>query len=231
MVNRATWIKNKRREAEERYDTLWAPLYDEKWGVYENATHERFIHKFLSLLPSKSTILDAACGTGRYFPFVLEAGHTILGIDQSQAMLSRASEKFPAVQLQKLGLQEIHYEELFEGAICMDAMEFVFPEDWPRVLGNFRRALKQQGFLYFTVEIAAEDEIEQAYRRGQELGFPIVFGEWADEEGYHYYPSMQQVKRWLRAASLALIEEAEGDGYHHFIVRKAPANETGREQG
>jgi hypothetical protein len=55
-MNRSDWLKEKRREAEERYDTLWAPLYGEKWGVYSNATHQQFIQKFLSLLPQPSTI-------------------------------------------------------------------------------------------------------------------------------------------------------------------------------
>ena len=220
-MDRSDWIKGMRHEAEERYDTLWAPLYGEKWGRSANATHQIFVGKMLSLLPPDSTILDAACGAGRYFPVLLEAGHTVVGIDQSQGMLSRAREKFPAVQLEQLGLQEIYFEELFDGAICMDAMEHIFPEDWPRVLGNFRHALKPGGCLYFTVEIAGQAEIEDAFRRGRDLGLPIVYGEWADGDVYHYYPEMQEVRDWLQAEGLALIEEAEGDGYQHFVVRKA----------
>ena len=221
-MDRSSWLQERRREAEERYDTLWAPFYDEKWGVYPNASHLQFIRKFLGHLAEPGRVLDAACGAGRYTPMLLEEGHIVLGIDQSQGMLSSARSKFPGVQLEKVGLQEMPYREAFDGAICMDAMEHISPEDWPIVLVNFHRALKPGGYLYFTVEIAAEDEIQEAWVRGQELGLPIVQGEWPDQDDvYHYYPSMQQVREWIRQAGLDLLEEGEGDGYHHFVVRKA----------
>lgn len=220
-MDRSDWIIEQRREAEKRYDTLWAPLYGEKWGVYSNSTHQQFIRKFLSLLPPHSTILDAACGAGRYMSMLVEKGHTVVGVDQSQGMLSRARARFPTVQIEKVGLQEMFYHEVFDGAICMDAMEHVFPEDWIRVLSNLHRALKPQGYLYFTVEIADAIEIEEAFIRGQRLGLPIVYGEWADGEVYHYYPAIERVREWLEQAGFDLMEEGEGDGYHHFVSRKA----------
>jgi ubiquinone/menaquinone biosynthesis C-methylase UbiE len=221
MMNRPNWLKALRRETEEHYDTLWAPLYAEKWGIYSNTSHLQFLQKFISLLPQPCTILDAACGAGRYLSMLLEKSRAVIGIDQSKGMLSRAREKFPTVQFEKTGLQEMHFQQAFDGAICMDAMENVFPEDWPLVLRNFYRALKPQGVLYFTVEVAAEEEIEQAFVRGQKAGFPIVFGEWPDQEGYHFYPSIQQVREWIGQAGFNLLEDGEGDDYHHFILRKA----------
>jgi 2-polyprenyl-3-methyl-5-hydroxy-6-metoxy-1,4-benzoquinol methylase len=221
-MDRNDWIKERRREAEERYDTLWAPLYDEKWGVYSNATHQQFLQKFLRLLPQPSTILDAACGAGRYMPMLLDKGHAVVGIDQAQGMLARARAKFPTVHMEKMGLQEMSYSEMFEGVICMDALEHVCPEDWPLILHNFHRALKSQGYLYFTVEIAAEHDLEMAFQQGQDMGLPIVYGEWPDNDDvYHYYPSISQVKEWLQQTRFELVEESEGDGYHHFVTRKA----------
>ena len=135
-------------------------------------------------------------------------------------MLSRAKAKFPNVQLEKVGLQEMPYHQAFDGVICIDAMEHIFPEDWPLVLGNFYRALKPKGYLYFTVEIAGKDEIEQAFIRGQQSGLPVVYGEWADQDDvYHYYPSLQQVRDWIRQAGLDLLEVGKGDGYQHFVIR------------
>jgi SAM-dependent methyltransferase len=225
-MDRSDWLKDKRREAEERYDMLWAPLYGEKWGVYSNATHQQFIQKFLSLLPQPSAILDAACGAGRYVSLLLEKGHTVVGIDQSQGMLARTKAQFPNVQVEKVGLQEIPYQAAFEGVICMDAMEHIFPEDWPLVLSNFHRALKPHGYLYVTVEMADANEIEKAFIQGQHAGLPVVYGEWADEAVYHYYPSLQQVREWIQQAWLDLLEDGDGDGYHHFVIRKTSLETT-----
>ena len=215
-----------RRDCEEQYDTRWAPLYGEKWGLYSNTTHQQFIQEFLSLLPQRSMILDAACGAGRYLPYLLEKEHSIIGIDQSQSMLVRAKAKFPGIQLEKVGLQEIAYHEVFDGAICMDAMENICPEDWPLVLSNFHRALKQHGCLYFTVETietaADENEIKQVFKKAQEAGLPVVYGEWPDEGVYHYHPTNQLVKEWVQQAGFEILKEGNGEiWYYHILVRKA----------
>jgi SAM-dependent methyltransferase len=220
QMDRRTWRKEKRRLAEARYDTLHSPTYDEDWGVTISATHERFLHHFLALCPLQALILDAACGTGKYWPMILDSGRKIVGIDQSQGMLNRARAKFPEMPIKKVGLQEMDYRSAFDGAICVDAMEFVFPEDWPLVLDNFRQALKPGSYLYLTVEMADEHEIERDFAAGQRLGLPLVYGESADENGYHYYPEIEQVEIWLALAHLRLIDKATGDEYHHFLVQK-----------
>jgi 2-polyprenyl-3-methyl-5-hydroxy-6-metoxy-1,4-benzoquinol methylase len=128
-MDRNSWLKQQRQHTEYGYDQIWAPLYNEKWGTYDNASHQQFIQKFLSLLPQSSTILDAACGAGRYMPALLEKGHAVTGIDQAQGMLDQTQAKFPTVQLEKMGLQEMSYQDMFDGIICMDALEHVCPED------------------------------------------------------------------------------------------------------
>jgi cyclopropane fatty-acyl-phospholipid synthase-like methyltransferase len=151
---------------------------------------------------------------------LLEKSYAVLGIDQAQGMLDSAKRRFPTVQWEKMGLQEMSFVEMFDGAICMDAMEHVCPEDWPLILHNFHRALKPQGTFYFTVEIANPDEVDAAFHSAQQMGLPVVHGEWVNDEVYHYYPTMEQVREWSGQAGFDLIEEDEGDGYHHFIVRK-----------
>jgi hypothetical protein len=52
-------------------------------------------------------------------------------------------------------------------------------------------------------------------------GLPIAEVELAHEEGYHYYPPIEQVRSWVEAAHFAILDEAVGDDYHHFLTRKA----------
>jgi SAM-dependent methyltransferase len=221
-MDRATWLQEKRRSAIERMDILFAPTYDELWGAIA-PTHERFFKRFLDLCPPHGLILDAACGTGKYWPLILASGRSVLGIDQSRGMLACAQVKFPQVPVEQVGLQELCYREAFDGAACMDAMEFVFPEDWPLVLDNLHRALRPGGYLYFTVELAALEEIENDYAAGLRLGLPVVYGESAHAPGYHYYPRIDQVKQWVQRARFRLIDETAGDEYHHFLVQKHEA--------
>ena len=226
-MNRPDWLIKRRRIIAERYDRLWAPIYDENWGATIDPLHQRFVTQLANACPKTGSILDAACGTGKYWPILLTSARRFTGIDQSQAMLDRATRKYPQVRVKKFGLQEIHYQEAFDLILCIDAMEMVFPEDWPLVLGNFLRALKPSGSLYFTVEIADPAVIEHDYQSSIDQGLPVVIGESVigsgdgeDEGGYHYYPSMEQVHKWLLEAGFVIKEEAEADDYHHFWVKK-----------
>jgi len=222
-MDRITWLREMRRDCEEQYDRE-STLYDEQGGVYSNITHQQFIQEFLSFLPPNSRVLDAPCGTGRYLPFLLEKGHSLVGIDQSHGMLERAKIKFPTVQFEKMGLQEMAFQEVFEGAICMDAMENVPPEDWPLVLNNFHRALKPHSYFYFTAETlenANALEIQQAFERAQQAGLPVVYGEYPDEEVYHYHPTTQQVREWTQQAGFEILKDGDGEiWYYHILVRK-----------
>jgi cyclopropane fatty-acyl-phospholipid synthase-like methyltransferase len=228
-MDRAAWLKAQRQKAEEQEDTIYAPIYDEKWGGIE-PTHRQWFNRFLGLCPPHGHLLDAACGTGKYWPLILASGRTVFGIDQSQGMLARAGAKFPEVPSAKVGLQEMRYREAFDGAVCIDALEVVCPEDWSRVLTNLYHALKPTGYVYFTVEIAAEQDLENAFADGQRAGLPLVYGEWAQESGYHeewaqegfyhYYPTIAQVKEWVQQAQFLLLDDTAGEEYHHFLVQK-----------
>jgi SAM-dependent methyltransferase len=202
-------------------DALFAPVYDRYWGEI-NPSHRQLVTRFLALGPPAPRLLDAPCGTGKYWPLLLNAGCTVFGVDQSAGMLRRAEEKFPEVHVEKLGLQELTCENEFDGVLCIDAMENVFPDDWPPVLANFHRCLKQAGLLYLTVELPPDD-VKEVFRASVGAGMPVVEGEYVKEGGYHYYPRKEQVRLWLASAGFDPVEEALGDGYHHFLMRRRQA--------
>jgi SAM-dependent methyltransferase len=208
---------------------------------------KQFIEKLLGRLRPHSAILDAACGAGRYEEMLLEAGHRVLGIDQSGQMLARArevypQERFPGLRYERIGLQEMDFLAEFDGTICIDTLEHIFPEDWPGVLARFQKALKPGGALYVTVEITDESTVREAYERARAQGLPVVYGEIADEieaaydqiaaldwqavdgelaglAAYHYYPPLEQVRLWFAQAGLEIVEEGTGDEYTHLLAK------------
>ena len=95
-MDRQTWLRERRQTAEERHDTIHAFTYDEHYGEI-GPTHRRFVADLLERCPPGGTVLDAACGTGKYFAMVLDAGRRVVGTDQSTGMLARARARFPAV--------------------------------------------------------------------------------------------------------------------------------------
>jgi SAM-dependent methyltransferase len=208
----------------EREEDALAPVFDERWGDIED-THRVFVERFLSKLPPDGSVLDAACGTGKYSGIVIATGRSALGVDHA-AYLALAGAKFPQVSTEKRHLQELPYRKEFDGVMCIDAMEMIPPEDWPLVLGRFRRALRPGGCLYLTVELHAEDQVRALNDEARLRGLPVVEGEvlW-EESGYHHYPAMERVRRWLEEAGFVIEDEArepwhdEGYAYHHVLSR------------
>jgi SAM-dependent methyltransferase len=217
---------------EREQESALASVYDEYWGEIED-THRAFVQRFCSMLPSDGRVLDAACGTGKYVGMVLESGCSVLGVDHTGSYLDRVRMKFPGVPTEKHDLQELPYRDGFDGVMCVDAMEFVPPEEWPVVLGRFRRALRPGGWLYLTVELQSEDEVRAANEEARRAGLPVVDGEviWHDPDAYyHYYPSVEQVRAWVIGAGFVIEDDAEGPwheegyAYHHVLARlEAPS--------
>jgi SAM-dependent methyltransferase len=232
-VERRAWLAEQRQTAEERHDTIHAFTYDDQYGEI-TPTHRRFVSDLLERCPPGGTVLDAGCGTGKYFAMVLDAGRRVVGADQSTGMLQRARARFPAVPLEKVGLQELAFDGEFDAVMCVDAMENIPPEDWPAVVANLRRALRPGGHLYLTVEEVDDRELDRRQAEATARGLPVVRGEDAGAGGgYHYYPSRAQVAGWLEAAGLTVVAEdvSAGDGYGYLHLLARPAGDPDRPAG
>ena len=220
-MDRQTWLDERRAAVLDCYDQE-AASYDEHG--YPTQVQQEWVARLLARCPAAATLLDAPCGTGRYFPIVAAAGHRVAGADQSAGMLAQARARDVAIALDQVSLQELSYTREFDAVMTIDAMENVPPEDWPLVLANLRRAVRPGGLLYLTVEEVAEPVIEEAFLTLTRRGQPAVRGEVVDGDvaGYHYYPGRAQVTGWLNAADLQVIDEGfsqeDGWGYRHFLL-------------
>ena len=211
---RRQFLDERRAICRDRFDTIHAHVYDDHWGGYLNPSHERCLRDLVAGLPVGATVLDAACGTGKYWPILLDAGLTVVGTDQSQAMLDVAAAKHPDVPSRCVALQDLSTADLptVDAVLCIDALENVGPEDWPGVLAGLRGALRPGGTAYLTVELpdpADEPDATDA---------PLVDGEVLSGGAYHYYPSVEDATTALHTAGFHVDELLRGDGYAHFLL-------------
>ena len=235
MIERSEWLKQMRETAETIYN-LWASTYyfetDENAAKARVEAHVQYLEEFIRLVPPRSNVLSAGCGAGRYDGMLLDAGHSVVGIDLSERLLVHARKLYPTIRYEKMALQEMSFQNEFEGAICIEALEHVFPEEWPVILHGFWEALKPGGVLYFTLNVLATNWLEEDYEKSKLRGLPVVFGEVAaevdlasekviaaqgdvpdevsDKAVYHYYPGVEQVRTWLDKEKFAI--EAQGTG-------------------
>jgi SAM-dependent methyltransferase len=225
-MERQVWLAERRAALVAGYDADAATYGDDE---YPSDMQREWVARVLRLVPPGGIVLDAPCGTGKYFPMVAAAGHRLAGADLSAGMLAQARARGIAFSLEHTSLQELSYAGQFDAILTIDAMEHIPPEDWPGVLANLHRAVRPGGWLYLTVEELERHHIEQAFESLSARGLPAVWGELAeaDAAGYHYYPGRDQAVYWFGQQGLAIADEdfwrENGWGYRHFLLRTGPA--------
>jgi SAM-dependent methyltransferase len=226
-MERGVWLAERRAALVVGWDAEAAAYGDDEypWDV-----QREWVARVLRLIPAGGMVLDAPCGTGKYFPMLAAAGVRVVGADQSAGMLARARARGMAFSLERTSLQELSYAGQFDAVLTIDAMGHIPPEDWPGVLANLGRAARPGGLVYLTVQELGRHHIERAFASLAARGLPAVLGEITepDAPGYHYYPGRDQAVGWFGQQNLAIVDEGyrreNGWGHRHFLLRTGPAS-------
>jgi ubiquinone/menaquinone biosynthesis C-methylase UbiE len=144
-------IKDKIYAAYETLAESYNDLIDHK---PHNAYYDR--PNTLALLPDLvgKSILDVACGPGKYAEILIEQGASVTGFDISPSMVRLANERNsgkgqffvhdmsePALMLQ---------DETFDIVLCALALQYV--EGWTIPVREFYRLLKPRGILVVSIQ-------------------------------------------------------------------------------
>jgi ubiquinone/menaquinone biosynthesis C-methylase UbiE len=120
----------------------WAPGYDQPDNPIIRL-EESVVPALLAESPP-GRALDAACGTGRHTARLVELGHDVIGVDETQAMLSLARTRVPEAEFQVGSLTALPLEdEEADLAICALALTHV-AELGPAV-SELRRVVRPGG--------------------------------------------------------------------------------------
>lgn len=101
--------------------------------------------EILDTLP-KGTVLDAACGTGRYAAYLAAQGHQVVGVDSSPDMLRLARARAPGGEFLLGDLRQLPLPNAaVDIVVCTLALSHV-PTLEP-VMAEFARVLRPRGHL------------------------------------------------------------------------------------
>ncbi|MBN8682878.1 MAG: class I SAM-dependent methyltransferase [Chitinophagales bacterium] len=136
------------------YETM-AVRYNE---LIEHKPHNAYYDRpnTLSLLPDVAgkSILDAACGPGKYAEILMEKGASITGFDLSPTMVQLARERNPGKGTffvhdlsEPLNMLD---NQSFDIVLCALALHYI-PE-WGPTIREFHRVLKPGGLLVISIE-------------------------------------------------------------------------------
>ncbi|RIV37638.1 class I SAM-dependent methyltransferase [Micromonospora radicis] len=119
-----------------------------------------------TLVPPRSRILDAGCGTGRVGAELAARGHTVVGVDADPVLIEAARADHPGprwlvADLAELDLAAAGHPEPFDAAVLAgNVMAFVAAGTERAVLGRVAAQLRPDGVV--------------AVGFGTERGYPLV---------------------------------------------------------
>ena len=126
-------------------------------------------------------------------------------------MVEQARARSLAESVEQTGLQELAHVATFDGVLCIDAMEHVPPEDWPRVVHNLGRACGDGGLVYLSLKSSRTSKriwTEPWLRRSRKARRRPRRGRRRGHRRYRFYPADEQIMEWLEAARMRIVEDA-----------------------
>ncbi len=181
----------------------WAPSYDDP-GNELLTLDLPLIDEILAMVPTGDAV-DAACGTGRLAARLAGRGHTVTGVDDSEAMLQRARERvagarFVAGDLHRLPLPADSADVLTSG------LALTHVSDLRPVLAEFARVVRPGG-----TAIISDVHPELLYR-GSVVKSETATGE-PQMAAFHRHSVADHVQSALAAGfTLRRLEELQNVG-------------------
>ena len=167
-----------------KYTGQVASGYDAKREQSPKWTCEqRIIESWIDEMPEGSIILDAPCGTGRFFPACERNKHLVLGLDISSDMIVQARSKITQPNLFKFGIGDVRSvpveDKQVDYSINCRITRWLSPEDNVRMMKEMQRVARKG--IIWTARVS-----DHPHARTREL-FESALDGWKitrDEAGY-----------------------------------------------
>ncbi len=136
----------------EWYADAFGPWYTRLYAHRDAAEAESHWPGIVELarLTGRLRVLDLGCGTGRYARLLRAAGHEVMGLDFSRALLSEARRRDPLLQLARGDMRRLPFREAgFDRVLSLFTSFGYFAEDAENlaVLRGIARVLHPGGLL------------------------------------------------------------------------------------
>lgn len=132
-------------------------LIADEWhkNFYRDARVERtlrYVDRVLAGLPAGAKVLDLGCGTGNpYARHIIDRGFRVVGVDQSQKMLTIAQKVIPEAELIHADMIDVQLTKKFDAAIVWDSAFHVRREYHAAIYRKVAAALKPGGRMLLSV--------------------------------------------------------------------------------
>ncbi len=153
-------------KAESKYTGETAQNYDQKReGTPKWEIEQGIVEGMLDDLPPGSVILDAPCGTGRFFEFYHTKQFEVRALDKSADMLNLATQKVRDPLAFQIACSDIKETDLpnksVDASVMVRLTRWISPEDCVLPLKELQRVTKGRIIFTARVKISPTQEMVQ----------------------------------------------------------------------
>lgn len=148
------YMKRNNEVRQNYYGSLCTEMYE---LLHEKAPEDE-LEFYLSYATKDMKILEALCGSGRFFVPLYERGYHISGMDLSGEMLGKLKEKIPDADVIQADILEYEPEENYDYIFISSGSVSLFTdiELCKKILKILKEFLTPEGKLVFAVETMAD---------------------------------------------------------------------------
>jgi len=147
--------------------------YNKIAKIYSKFTFHKLsqyqLNKFISMLPKKAKVLDAGCGSGRDAGYFKEYGLDVTAIDAAEKMVEEAKKNVKGIKFKKMDMTKTDFKDnTFDGIWSAASLVHNDKKNIPKILGELKRVLKDEGVLYISVKEGDGEEIKKEEKYNNE---------------------------------------------------------------
>lgn len=110
-----------------------------------------WLDRFRDLLQPAAPILDIGCGSAEPMAaYLIEAGHSVVGVDSSPAMIDACRKRFPTQEWIVADMRALALQQQFSGMLAWDSFFHLCPDDQRTMFDVFAAHAAPNAALMFT---------------------------------------------------------------------------------
>lgn len=186
------------------YDSIAVQYLERRNNMHLHAELERFVN----LVGSGSTVLDAGCGPGRDAQYLVNAGQIVTGIDISSEQIRLAQQRVQQAKFAVMNVIDLRFDdETYDGVWCCAVLSHVRRCDFTIALKEFHRVLRPNGVLFLSVKNGGGEQM-------------VIESEFPDYTRFTVFYSITDVTELLQMAGFQILttylfNERERFGRNH----------------
>ena len=158
------------------YDTIAERYATDYFDELSRKPFDReLLSKFAELMPQGGRVCDMGCGPGHVGRYLATLGLTVLGVDNSPAMVAVARRLNPALRFEPGDMLRLQFsDESFAGITAFYSLIHIDRPRVPQALAELFRVLTKGGHMLVAFH-AGEGEVHREEFNGHQVSFHATF--------------------------------------------------------